>query len=137
MGIVAQKKSFTEQELLETAGKAFWNMVSHYELTQAEAAVLLGISEKNCTRLGELSGIKAIPPETLVRVSHLLGIHKSLRIIYPENREVVYGWMKKPQGDLGGKTPLEYVSSQAPSLREFAIADLRGRLDRERISGPF
>ena len=50
-------------------------MIGHYGLTQSEAALLLGISEKNRTRLGELSHSEAIPSKALVRVSYLLGIH--------------------------------------------------------------
>ncbi len=137
MSTVPRTKPYSENELLNAAGEAFWNMASHYGLTQAEAGMLLGISEKNRGRLGDLERKQEIPPESLVRVSHLLGIHKSLRILYPENREIVYGWMKTPLPELGDKTPLQYVREQSPALREFALADLRGRMDRERVSGPF
>jgi len=130
-------KPYNEKEILKAAGEAFWNMASHYRLTQAEAGMLLGISEKNRGRLGELEDKKEIPDESLMRVSQLLGIHKSLRIIYPENREIVYGWIKTPLPELGERSPLQYIRDHGPAFRDFALADLRGRMDRERVSGPF
>jgi Protein of unknown function (DUF2384) len=126
-----------QSSLLLTAGIAFWNLVKHYSLSQTDAALLLGISGTNRTRLGSLSASQSIPAESLMSVSHVLGIHKSLRIIYPENRELVYIWLKRPHAELGQKTPLQYIENQSPELRPFAIADLRARLDRERVSGPF
>lgn len=137
MAVRSHIKPYSETEILKTAGEAFWNLASHYRLTQAEAGMLLGISEKNRGRLGELEDAKEIPPESLMRVSQLLGIHKSLRIIYPENREIVYGWMKTPLPELGERTPLQYIRDHGPAFRDFALADLRGRMDRERVSGPF
>ncbi|MDI9819278.1 MULTISPECIES: antitoxin Xre/MbcA/ParS toxin-binding domain-containing protein [unclassified Legionella] len=47
--------------------------------------------------------------DTIERVSNLLGIHKSLRIIYPENREVVYRWIKARNRKFDNLTPLEIM----------------------------
>ncbi|MCA3087559.1 MAG: helix-turn-helix transcriptional regulator [Rhodocyclaceae bacterium] len=137
MNLKPLAKPPSEHELLKTAGEAFWNLCTRYGLTQADAGLLLGVSEKNRSRLGDLERKKEIPPEALMRVSQLFGIHKSLRILYPENREIVYGWMKQPLTELGEKSPLEYLREHGPAFREFALVDLRGRMDRERVSGPF
>lgn len=36
------------------------------------------------------------------RASHLLGIYKALRTLYPENPEMVFGWMTFRNGTFGG-----------------------------------
>jgi hypothetical protein len=39
----------------------------------------------------------------LDRVGHLLGIHKSLRILFPHDRDLAYRWMTTPNRRLGGR----------------------------------
>lgn len=50
--------------------------------------------------------------DTLERVGNLLGIHKSLRILYPYNRAVVYKWIKARNKILHNLTPLEVMLSE-------------------------
>lgn len=68
----------------------FWSIVKHYDLNQREQAIVLGIKE-NRSRLNTLKGKKSIPDDRdkKLGVSHLIGIHKNLRILFPQNREVV------------------------------------------------
>lgn len=42
-------------------------------------------------------------------ISHLLGIHKSLRLLYPENPEMRDRWMSLPNEAFGGNRPLDVV----------------------------
>jgi preprotein translocase subunit SecB len=50
--------------------------------------------------------------DTIERVGNLLGIHKSLRILYPYNRAVVYTWIKAKNKKLHNLTPLEVMLSE-------------------------
>lgn len=62
------------------------------------------------------------------RVGHLLGIHKSLRLLFPGNRDVVYGWMKMRNRAFGGMTPVD-------AIRDYGFVGLlmvRTYLDRSR-----
>ena len=47
--------------------------------------------------------------DTIERVGNLLGIHKSLRILYPHNRNVVYQWIKARNKRLHNLSPLEIM----------------------------
>lgn len=43
------------------------------------------------------------------RIGLLLGIHKSLRLLFPRNRELAYSWMSTPNKAFGGLTPVQHV----------------------------
>lgn len=124
-----------KQELHRVLGKAFWNLVMHYNLTQKEAATLLGIKE-NRTRLRQLKDRNEIPddPDKELRVSHMIGIHKNLRVLFPHNREVVYSWFKTKRDILGGKSAMEYISED-PLQSLPRIFSIRRLLDQIRVSG--
>jgi hypothetical protein len=105
-------------------GTAFWRLVEHYRFTQKEQAVLLGI-KYNRERLQSLCDKQEIPfdPDKFLRVGNLLGIHKNLRIIYPHNRDIVYGWMKTPREEFHGKSAMDFISEDfgASLLRIFTV----------------
>lgn len=46
------------------------------------------------------------------RAGMLLGIHKSLRLLFPHNRELAYGWMTQPNLAFQGATPVELIGEQ-------------------------
>jgi hypothetical protein len=47
--------------------------------------------------------------EEYERVGHLLGIHRSLCLLFPRNRDVVYGWMEMCDRAFGGMTSVEAI----------------------------
>ena len=73
-------------------------------------AKLLGIKD-NRTRLNSFKKDSCISddPDKALRVSHLVGIHKSQRILFPHNRKVVYGWLKTPRKQFNGKSAMDYI----------------------------
>jgi hypothetical protein len=98
-----------------------WNLVA------GDRLVLLGLSEGNRTALqryahGEPLGASR---DLLDRAGHLLGIHKSLKLLYPRNEEIVRGWMTSPNERFADQTPVEVVRRYGlPGL-----ALVRGTLD--------
>ena len=79
-------------------------------LATAEQAALLGLSPDNRAtiaryRRGEPFGESR---DLIERAGHLLGIHKSLRILFPHDRDLAYGWVKAPNRRLGAP-PLEIM----------------------------
>lgn len=50
--------------------------------------------------------------DTIERVGNLLGIHKSLRILYPYNSSVVYKWIKARNKTLHNLPPLDVMLSE-------------------------
>ncbi len=96
-----QKVSQLEQVDLRTAearkslAKTVTKLFELWGLNTQEQAALLGLSEENRSTISRYR--KGAPladnRDILDRVGHLLDIHKSLRIIFPHNRDLVYRWM--------------------------------------------
>ncbi|WP_222435673.1 MbcA/ParS/Xre antitoxin family protein [Fluviispira vulneris] len=126
-----KKQKLSEEEVL---GQAFWALVHHYGFTREQQAGLLGIPNYR-QRLNKLDNEKIIPKDVdkKNRVGLLLGIHKNLRILFPYNREVVYGWMSKPQSALGGLVPIDFILED-PTYSYERMAIVRRRLDYMRCA---
>jgi hypothetical protein len=85
-------------------------LFDRWGLSTAEQAALLGLSPDNRAtiaryRKGEPFGESR---DLIERAGHLLGIHKSLRILFPHDRDLAYGWVKAPNRRLGAR-PLEIM----------------------------
>jgi len=115
-------------------GEAFWSIAQHYQLTQKEQALLLGI-KFNKQRLSDLLEKKEIPDDVdkSLRVAHLVGIHKNLRILFPNNRDVVYGWMKVKRDLFQGLSALEFIA-QDPLESLPRLFTVRRLLDQIRVT---
>ena len=62
------------------------------------------------------------------RVGHLLGIHKNLRLLFPQNRDLAYRWMSTRNKAFDNLTPVEVVKAWG-----FAgLLMVRAYLDRAR-----
>lgn len=85
-------------------------LFEHWSLSSAEQAALLGLAPDNRAtiaryRRGEPLGESR---DLLERAGHLLGIHKSLRILFPHDRDLAYAWIKTPNRRLG-TSPLQLM----------------------------
>ena len=85
-------------------------LFDRWQLSTAEQAALLGLSPDNRAtiaryRRGEPFGESR---DLIERAGHLLGIHKSLRILFPHDRDLAYGWVKAANRRLGAR-PLEIM----------------------------
>ena len=88
--------------------RAVVNLFRRWGITDAEACVLLGgVSRRTYARWkdGEI-GRLTIDQKT--RLSVLMGVHKSLRILFTEKARV-YEWVKKPNRAFGGRSALEIM----------------------------
>ncbi len=105
-------------------------LFDHWKLATEDQAALLGIAAGNRAALaryrkGEPIGTSRDQYE---RVGHLLGIHKNLRLLFPQNRDLAYRWMTTRNKAFDNRTPVEVI-------REWGFAGLlmvRGYLDRAR-----
>jgi hypothetical protein len=98
-----------------------------WALNTADRLALLGFSESNRTALQRYARGEALAASRDLsdRVGHLLGIHKSLKLLYPRNQELVHTWMAAPNTRFGGNSPITVV-------RKFGLPGLvmvRGTLD--------
>ena len=65
--------------------------------------------------------------DLLARAGHLLGIHKALRILFPQDRDLAYQWVSTPNRRFGA-TPLEIMKRHGYE----GILAVRRYLDFER-----
>lgn len=98
-----------------------------WALGTADRLALLGLSEENRAALQRYAKGDALAAnrDLTDRVGHLLGIHKSLKLLYPKNEEIAFGWMSSPNTKFDGSTPITIV-------RRFGLPGLamvRGTLD--------
>jgi hypothetical protein len=81
-----------------------------WQLGAAEQTALLGLSSASRSTLARYRGGEPLADnrDLLDRVGHLLGIHKSLRILFPYDRELAYRWMTAHNQRLGAR-PVDLV----------------------------
>ena len=86
-------------------------LLDHWQLAPADQAALLGLSAQSRStiaryRRGEPLADSA---DLIARAGHLLGIHKALRIVFPQDRDLAYRWPSMPNRRFGGRPPLEVM----------------------------
>lgn len=103
-----------------------------WRLSSSDALMLLGLNEQSRTTLERYRDGKPIGQnrDLLERVSHLLGIHKSLRLLYPENPEMRRSWIGLPNAAFGGKRPLDIARTYGLPGLLMIRAHLDGRRGR-------
>jgi hypothetical protein len=79
-------------------------------LTLPEQAGLLGLSRSNRASIARYRSGEPLADsrDLLDRASCLLGIHKTLRILFPQNRDLAYRWMTSLNRRLGQR-PVDLV----------------------------
>jgi uncharacterized protein (DUF2384 family) len=110
--------------------KMVMTLFDHWKLSTEDQASLLGIALNNRAALtryrkGEPIGTSR---DQFERVGHLLGIHKNLRLLFPQNRDLAYRWMSTRNKAFDNLAPVDVV-------RDWGFAGLlmvRAYLDRAR-----
>jgi len=95
----------------ERLAKMVVSLLDHWQLPLNDQAALLGLSAQSRStiaryRRGEPFGDSA---DLLARAGHLLGIHKALRILFPQDRDLAYRWVSAPNRRFGSRAPLEIM----------------------------
>lgn len=96
-------------------------------LDRRQQAVMLGVSPRTRSTLRNYEQGSPLPDQRdiLDRAGHLMGILKSLGILFPHNPELVDAWATTPDEALGGLTPYEVVEREGLA----GLRDLRAYLD--------
>ena len=109
--------------------RAFFNLARHWELSDLEGRILLGSPAARTYarwKAGQAEPSR-ISRDTRERLSMLLGIHKSLRFLFPDPARG-YAWLRKPNAAFGGAPALNRLL--AGSIMD--LAAVRAYLDAER-----
>lgn len=85
-------------------------LLDHWALSTAEQSALLGLSAGSRSTLSRYRAGEPLADsrDLIDRAGHLLGIHKSLRILFPHDRDLAYRWMGTPNARIGAR-PVDVV----------------------------
>ncbi len=105
-------------------------LFTHWQLSTEDQLALLGLSTANRGALTRYRKGEPLAPnrDLLERAGILLGIHKSLRLLFPHNRELVYAWMTRPNRAFEGMSPAETIKQWGFT----GLLMVRAYLDRAR-----
>lgn len=92
----------------EAMARAVVNLFAKWDITDAQASVLLGGLSPRTWARWKVGTIGRVPRDLKARLSNLMGIHKALRIVFTET-ERSYGWVKRPNDAFGGASGLDVM----------------------------
>lgn len=110
----------------QVALKFFFNLMDKWNCTLEQQMVLLGsIGRSTLYKYRQLPEVR-LPRDTLERVSYLMGIHKSLRILFGD-KPSTYEWIKKANSEapFNGNSALQMMLAGGV----VDLADVRRYLD--------
>jgi len=110
--MLATTQQFEERKADRSAlAQMVMQLFEHWRLPTEDQLALLGLSTTNRAALSRYRKGEPLAPnrDLLERVGILLGIHKSLRLLFPHNRDLAYAWMTQPNRAFEGMTPVETV----------------------------
>jgi hypothetical protein len=86
-------------------------LLDHWQLNATDQALLLGLSSQSRSTLARYRRGEPLADsaDLLARAGHLLGIHKALRILFPQDRDLAYRWVAAPNRRFGERAPLEIM----------------------------
>jgi uncharacterized protein (DUF2384 family) len=125
----ADATSFDSEELGATALTAFFNITAGWALSAEEERTLLGSPPRSTFFKWKSERAAKLSPDTIERISYVMGIYKALRILLP-TEESANDWIKKPNSARGfnGQSALDRMLAG----RVVDLADVRRYLDAER-----
>jgi len=129
MEAVAEQEVTASQDRGALA-KMVMRLLDRWKLSTEDQAALLGIASSNRAALSHYRSGKPIGTsrDQYERVGYLLGIHKKLRLLFPQNSNLDYRWMSTRNKAFENLTPVDVV-------KEWGFAGLlmvRAYLDRAR-----
>jgi len=110
--------------------KALHRAFEFWELSPEDRLTLLGYAKDNRAALGKLAKGEPLgaTQDSMDRASHVLGIWKSLELLFPRNDDFRSAWMRSRNKAFGNHTPVDVV--RAYGLPGLVI--VRGTLDMMR-----
>jgi len=106
---------------------AVFRIAENWGLKNDEVQALLGSPSRATFFKWKAGNVKALPRDTMSRLSLVLGIHKALRILYPD-KTVADDWVNRPNAAFGG----ESARTRMCAGEMMDLANVRDHLDAVR-----
>lgn len=102
----------------------------HWKLGTEDQLAMLGLAAHSRSALGRYRRGEPLAAnrDLLERAGHVLAIHKNLRLVFPQDRDLAYAWMTQRNRAFNGLTPVDVI-------KEWGFAGMltvRAYLDRIR-----
>src|SRR5688500_993417 len=98
--------------------RTFERIAEQWRLSAADAMALLGVDARSTyyellRRAREGRDVKGLSRDQLDRLSYLLGIYQSVRVLFPHSRETRDAWVSRANTSslFAGRPPLEVMRS--------------------------
>lgn len=107
-----QAPDLADEATRRDLARAVAALFERWELPANIQLALLGMSPESRKVLSQYRrGERALPNtrDTLDRVGYLLGIHKGLRLLFPEDATLRYSWVHRRNRMLAERTPLQVM----------------------------
>ena len=99
--------NFSEPET-QAMQRAVINLFAKWQLTDREAAVLLGDIAPRTYQRWKKGQLGRVGPDLAARLSNLIGIHKELRLLFTDSQRG-YSWIKRPNSDFSNVSALDVM----------------------------
>jgi hypothetical protein len=100
--------AFDRKRVDAVALQAFFRLASEWGLSTGDQITLLGRPSRRTFYRWRAGDVAGLPPDSLERVSVLLGIYKALAILLPVP-ERAHGWVTRANAAFGGRSALEVM----------------------------
>ena len=100
------------REAAQALLRTFFNIADAWHLSSRESMTLLGLRSRSTYHLWKSGKAGPLSPDTLERISYVLGIYKALQMLLPSD-EAADAWIRKPNAAqlFGGRSALERMLS--------------------------
>lgn len=89
-------------------GRVFFRMAEEYSFKNSEIATILDVTMASVSNL-KRDKMLPLKAEAFARTGQLLGIKKTLEIMFPRNPEVKSKWLQRQREVFKGKSALELI----------------------------
>jgi hypothetical protein len=117
-GPLPQDMQTDDRESRIQTGKMMIRLFDLWGLPTVDRLNLLGLSKNSRNQLQKyrIGSVAPSTPDYLDRAGWLFSIHKSLRILFPYNKTILYSWVVFRNEDFGGERPIDVMKQGLHSI---------------------
>jgi Protein of unknown function (DUF2384) len=90
--------------------RGFFGIMRLWDVGNAEARRMLGDPRERTFYAWKSGKAGRLPADVVRRIGYVAGIYKALQILYGDTRQAD-GWVKRPNRQFGGQTPLARMAA--------------------------
>lgn len=109
---VPEPPALQDEQVRKDLARVVLALFARWNLGTEQQLALLGLSPESRRLLAQYrTGDKPLPGgrDSLDRAGYLMGIHKGLHLLFPEDEELRYGWVHLRNALLDGDAPLQVM----------------------------